>query len=71
MGCALIVVGLLFAPVIIGIFILLYGISVYTEKQWYLSCPNCGYSTPDTPYNRQLILQHGQQAVQPGQHYQA
>lgn len=41
-GSIIIVLGILLAPFLIGLFILFYGIRLKNETTSYLQCPKCG-----------------------------
>lgn len=45
-GCLLVVVGLCFAPVLIGIPVLLYGLHVGSKKEGFWRCRACGAKFP-------------------------
>lgn len=45
-GCIVAVLGLLFAPVLIGIPILIYGFVMMSKKKKYYHCSQCGTQFP-------------------------
>ncbi len=45
-GCLLIVLGLLFTPLLIGIPIFIYGIVLMGKRQEYWHCTSCGTQFP-------------------------
>ncbi len=45
-GCLVLLVGLLFAPVLIGIPIAIYGIVLMNKSRRYLHCTGCGTIYP-------------------------
>ncbi|MCI0354036.1 MAG: hypothetical protein L0099_03205 [Acidobacteria bacterium] len=46
MGCALILAGLLFAVVIVGIPLMIWGAIVYDRKRQHWACTSCGQTFP-------------------------
>ena len=45
-GCLLVVLGFLFAPIVIGIPIFIYGFVLYGKSTKHWHCPGCGAQFP-------------------------
>jgi transposase-like protein len=45
-GCVVVALGLIFAPVLIGIILIIYGIQMMGETQSYWQCRSCGLTLP-------------------------
>lgn len=45
-GCIVVVLGVIFAPVLIGLILIFYGISMMGETQTYWQCRSCGLTLP-------------------------